>query len=222
MKEQILAAVQSGFKLDWAISNCTGQFESFYHEAIEYYKAELLKEVGEPTCWMTPDGEGWRMRTKPPETDTKLGWMEFYTSDQLVAAILKATKPLEEEVERLKTVPMKYRRMAFNAQLQDENKELRAKLAAVQEECEFQRNAHKQAEELMLEQGNQLTAAREEIRSREDFIAMLQETQKDQLAKAEQQVAEACADLLVDRFKHEVAGTLAIRQGEWRKFVKEV
>ena len=49
--------------------------------------SELLKEVGEPTCWMTPDGEGWRLRTKPPETDTKLGWMEFYTSDQLAAAL---------------------------------------------------------------------------------------------------------------------------------------
>lgn len=35
--------------------------------------------------------------------------------------------------------------------------ELRAQLAA-QEECEFQRNAHKQAEELMLEQSNQLAA----------------------------------------------------------------
>lgn len=40
---------------------------------------------------------------------------------------------------------------------------LRTQLAAAQEECEFQRNAHKQAEELMLEQGNQLAAAQEEI-----------------------------------------------------------
>lgn len=32
------------------------------------------------------------------------------------------------------------------------------KLAAAQEECEFQRNAHKQAEELMLEQSKQLAA----------------------------------------------------------------
>lgn len=32
------------------------------------------------------------------------------------------------------------------------------KLAAAQEECEFQRNAHKQAEELMLGQSNQLAA----------------------------------------------------------------
>ena len=37
------------------------------------------------------------------------------------------------------------------------------KLAAAQEECEFQRNAHKQAEELMLEQSKQLAAAQEEI-----------------------------------------------------------
>ena len=36
-------------------------------------------------------------------------------------------------------------------------------LAAAQEECEFQRNAHKQAEELMLEQSKQLAVAQEEI-----------------------------------------------------------
>lgn len=35
---------------------------------------------------------------------------------------------LEAEVARLKTVPMKYRRMEFNAQLQKENEELAAKL----------------------------------------------------------------------------------------------
>ena len=76
----------------------------FAEALIESYKSELLKEVGEPTCWMTPDGEGWRMRTKPPEINTKLGWIEFYTSDQVAAAVLKATKPLEEEVERLKGI----------------------------------------------------------------------------------------------------------------------
>lgn len=74
--------------------------------------------------------------------------------EQLTARV----RELEEENARLRTVPMKYRRMAFNAQLQDENNELRAQLVAAQEECEFQRNAHKQAEELMLEQSNQLAA----------------------------------------------------------------
>ena len=50
--------------------------------------------------------------------------------DQLQAEIAE----LEAEVGRLKTVPMKYRRMQFNAQLQDENKELRAQLVAAQED----------------------------------------------------------------------------------------
>lgn len=35
---------------------------------------------------------------------------------------------LRAEIERLKTVPMMYRRMAFNAQLQDENNELRQRV----------------------------------------------------------------------------------------------
>ena len=41
-----------------------------------------------------------------------------------------ATK--DAEIERLKTVPMKYRRMAFNAQLQDENAQLCQQLAEAQ------------------------------------------------------------------------------------------
>ena len=87
--------------------------------------AGLLKEVGEPVAYYYKDHNGhWCFMVKPYCNSEPL-----FTSDQLVAAILKATKPLEEEVERLKTVPMKYRRMAFNAQLQDENKELRTQLA---------------------------------------------------------------------------------------------
>lgn len=42
----------------------------------------------------------------------------------------------DAEIERLKTVPMKYRRMAFNAQLQDENEQLRQKLAKKDAEIE--------------------------------------------------------------------------------------
>ena len=78
---------------------------------------------------------------------------------------------------------------------------------------------------LLADQLKQLAAAQEEIQKlRQDLLISYGESEElsGQLAKAEQQVAEACADLLVDRFKHEVAGTLAIRQGEWRKFVKEV
>ena len=135
---------------------------------------ELLKEVGEPTCWMTPDGEGWRMRTKPPEINTKLGWIEFYTSDQVAAAVLKATKPLEEEIERYKPSPtVETCRQMIESQAVKENKIL-----------------------------------------------------FDQLAKAEQRVAEACALQVATEIKFHWldAARVAkeIRSGEWRKFVKEV
>ena len=138
--------------------------------------AGLLKEVGEPVVISEPNyhyeamgcgledrnitnryeamKHGWdcaifRMLEQIPEGD-------LYTSDQLASAILKATKPLEEEVERLKVDRAKKQKESVT--IFDANCELRAQLAAVQEECEFQRNAHKQAEELMLEQGNQLAA----------------------------------------------------------------
>jgi len=39
----------------------------------------------------------------------------------------------DAEIERLKTVPMRYRRMAFNAQLQDENTQLRQQLDHIKE-----------------------------------------------------------------------------------------
>ena len=39
----------------------------------------------------------------------------------------------DAEIARLKTVPMRYRRMAFNAQLQDENAKLVAALEGVSE-----------------------------------------------------------------------------------------
>lgn len=41
-----------------------------------------------------------------------------------IQALTEERDALRKEVERLKTVPMKYRRMAFNAQLQEENKAL--------------------------------------------------------------------------------------------------
>ena len=46
-------------------------------------EAKLEKyENLEPACWMTPDGEGWRMRTKPPENDVPLGWMPLYALEK--------------------------------------------------------------------------------------------------------------------------------------------
>jgi hypothetical protein len=50
------------------------------------------------------------------------------------APLLKRISELERELEAAKTVPMKYRRMEFNAQLQQENESLRTQLEAVQGE----------------------------------------------------------------------------------------
>ena len=163
---------------------------------------ELLKEVGEPVGYhylpnneMFPVEEVSRSNLKNNPQD----YVFLYTSDQVTAVILKATKPLEDQ------------------------------LAAAQEECEFQRNAHKQAEELMLEQGNQLAAEQEEMN---DWRNQAHQSQssfdrlQDQLAKAEQRVAEACALQVATEIKFHWldAARVAkeIRSGEWRKFVKEV
>ena len=47
----------------------------------------------------------------------------------------------DAEIERLKTVPMRYRRMAFNAQLQDENAQLSQQLADSQKQVTLLREA---------------------------------------------------------------------------------
>ena len=49
-----------------------------------------------------------------------------------IQALTEERDALRKEVERLKTVPMKYRRMAFNAQLQEENKALRERVEALE------------------------------------------------------------------------------------------
>ena len=166
---------------------------AFAEALISAYKAELLNEVGEPVAVTNHAQLGYVTDGMHPdiplamwakETSYSGANIALYTSDQVAAAILKATKPLEEEVERLKTVPMKYRRMAFNAQLQDENQELRTKLAAAQEEIKT-----------VTEQKNRM------------WFEM--QTAQNQLAKAEQRVAELEARLnRLTRLFTTVAGTL--------------
>ena len=59
------------------------------HEPVEFLRrclSKLAEQDVEPSCWMTPDGEGWRMRTAPPVNDVPLGWMAMYQETQLLAA----------------------------------------------------------------------------------------------------------------------------------------
>ena len=65
---------------------------------------------------------------------------------------------LEAENARLKAECDDIKQVQFPRKLEAVAVGWKKRLAAEQEECEFQRNAHKQAEELMLEQSNQLAA----------------------------------------------------------------
>ena len=131
-------------------------------------------------------------------------------------------RELEEENARLKAECDDIKQVQFPRKLEAVAVGWKKRLVAAREECEFQRNAHKQAEELMLEQSNQLAAAQEQLAIRtQEFDAAWR-----QLAKAEQRVAEACALQVATETKFHWldAARVAkeIRSGEWRKFVKEV
>lgn len=52
-----------------------------------------------------------------------------YCAGSLAGDAADEIERLRAENEKLRTLPMKYRRMEFNAQLQKENEELRAELA---------------------------------------------------------------------------------------------
>jgi len=172
--------------------------------AISSYKAELLNEVGEPVAWrFTAPGI-----TKLDSCPHGGKWHGLYTSDQVAAAILKATKPLEEEIDRLESESEEYAQLqsrcfdggGSHASVFDEVSELRAQLAAAQEEIQ------------RMKRERLLTA---------DAIESMHASHKDQLAKAEQRVVEACAlTYLEDYDLTDIAER--VRAGEWRKFVKEV
>ena len=79
-----------------------------------------------------------------PEALRLAEWAEWFcrnVSDpedfrwQHMAAAATELRRLHAENERLKTVPMKYRRMEFNAQLQAENERLIAQRDALLEAC---------------------------------------------------------------------------------------
>ena len=92
----------------------------FAEALIESYKAELLKEVVEPVA---------EFKRHPFGDYTELSFSagysarrgdKLYTSDQVAAAIIKATKPLEDQLaaaqEEIKTVTEQKNRMWFEMQ----------------------------------------------------------------------------------------------------------
>jgi len=133
---------------------------AFAEAIIQHYKAELLKEAGEPVAYMTTDEEG------------------------------SASMLFFDRAEALK----------YSGDEEPVNLFAESQLQAAQEEW------------------NQCSGLLDDAHR---SIEMLE----DQLAKAEQRVAEACAELQFERSvnrhgydKYEDAE--AIRSGEWRKFLK--
>jgi phosphoglycolate phosphatase-like HAD superfamily hydrolase len=216
-----------------------GRFDigEFAEALISAYKAELLKEVGEPvgTFWYEVEDDGYQhewgisVRTEAKIEDGD----KLFTFDQVAAAILKATKPLEEEIDRLESESEEYAQLqsrcfdggGSHASVFDEVSELRAQLAAAQEEVSEWRGKHDVAcltiTKLQKQYENQLATTAKAMGAEEELLIV-----KDQLAKAEQRVAEACALQVATetRFHWLDAARVAkeIRSGEYRKFVKEV
>ena len=178
--------------------------EKFAEALIESYKEGLLKEAGEPVLYAEFAEDGGWLGDASEYADHLEEPHALFTSDQVAAAILKATKPLEEEIDRLESESEEYAQLqsrcfdggGSHASVFDEVSELRAQLAAAHEEIKT-----------VTEQKNRM------------WFEM--QTAQDQLAKAEQRVSDACAlTYLEDYDLTDIAER--IRSGEWRKFVKEV
>ena len=191
----------------WNRSNMTTAFMlDFANAAIESYKAELLNEVGEPVYQVCKSdsislSSAWIDVTEQTYNDAGLypeyGRRILYTSDQVAAAILKATKPLEERRCEI---------CGYAEHHREHTSCLRTQLTAAQD---------------------QVAAMEERLERQRSYFDAHQNILMDEIETAEQRVSEACAELQFERSvnrhgydKYEDAE--AIRSGEWRKFVKEV
>jgi len=90
-------------------SNLQELIESGYMHSIgketEYAITELSSviaemEAGEPVAWITPDGEGFRIRFSPPTHEVKMGWDALFTHPQ--------TNLEKVSLEELKAIYQKY------------------------------------------------------------------------------------------------------------------
>ena len=111
------------------------------------------------------------------------------------------------------------------AELEEENARLKAECDDIKQ-VQFPRKL----EAVAVGWKKRLAAAQEEIKTvteQKNRMWFEMQTAQDQLAKAEQRVAEACACVCDTKLGHEIFKTQSecarqIRSGEWRKFVKEV
>lgn len=193
----------------------------FAEALISAYKAELLNEVGEPVLYAEFAEDGGWLGDASEYADHLEEPHALFTSDQVAAAILKETKPLEEEITCL---------IVERDDLEAEKDE--AEHAPWPEWAELllkmirKRTGYDGFDDQI--EGVDLPG---ELAEAFDYIDADEKKLRAQLAKAEQLVSEACAKW-IDRYagihqKEMLSDTAksfadALRRGEWRKFVKEV
>ena len=249
-REQILALAEKADETATQYLQCAGEYhpdyhsvrdEHFYHAAIESYKADLLREVGEPVLYAEFAEDGGWLGDASEYADHLEEPHALFTSDQVAAAILKATKPLEEEIERLTEWEQAVvcECMACDACLDcsDPRK-------TVKNIREYYFTWGMEEQKTILETGL-ILELRDQLTKAEQLWQVAQgrcDGLEEKLAKAEQRVAEACAALCNQQAErdaeHQKTGNQcddyisgygdgsgdcanSIDQGEWRKFVEE-
>jgi hypothetical protein len=55
------------------------EYQRWARKSIPAIKETLAQPAQEPVAWITPDGEGFRIRFSPPTNDVPLGWDALYT-----------------------------------------------------------------------------------------------------------------------------------------------
>ena len=106
-KEQIKAIAEKADDYADDYLQSKGEFHPNWHDvrdeysanaAIESYKAELLKEVGEPVLYAEFAEDGGWLGDASEYADHLEEPHALFTSDQVAAAIIKATKPMEDQL----------------------------------------------------------------------------------------------------------------------------
>ena len=67
---------------EWGVARSMEQIEADGDTlpVILALRERLAQPEQEPVAWMTPDGEGFRIRFSPPVNDVPLGWDALYTA----------------------------------------------------------------------------------------------------------------------------------------------
>jgi len=90
-------------------------------EAVELIEEALAQPAvaleQEPVAWMTPDGEGFRIRFSPPVNDVPLGWDALYTTPPQRTWVGLT----DEEIEQCQQGSIYYFYRGIEAKLKEKN-----------------------------------------------------------------------------------------------------